>query len=323
MTYLRNIILPFMLALAFAGCTQDEAETVMPDEIKITLNVSAMDTPGEISSKSTTPEPGESTMKNLYIMFYPMGTYDEPPVFFYSETGEIDGSTWSKTFKTTEMPKLAPHTEYNVVVLANIVTTAILAEITENTTLGDLESVKLIWNIETQSDPWTIPFTNYVYDRNTYITYTTGRLGELKIDLKRMVSRLDIFIDNQISAQNLQLVMARESPAIAFPALLVGASFNNTPRPATVISEGYYRFYLFPVPGQDSDPVRIYLKGMTSAGKPIFHMIDVMPNGSTEIKRNCIYKLTLTLKEDSQTKASKLITQPLVYEGSDSLQQIN
>lgn len=286
MTYLRNIILPFMLLLAFAGCTQDEVETVAPGEIRFTLNVPALNMPGELPSKSVSPEPGESTISNVYLLFYEQSASDaDRPIFFYSQTGLSNENNWSKTFKTTEMAGLKPHIGYDVYALASPPSS--VSAPTESTTKAML--LTLEENLTDQNvSSWAISFSGQS-------AYTTGRLGEQTINLKRTVARLDIILDNQIGAQNLSLTMVKEPSSVFYLKNNTGSSLTSSNRTASTTAAGDYRFYLYEHTA-GSDPVRIYLNGTTPAGRPIFHLIDLQHNGSSEIKRNHIYKIALTLK---------------------------
>lgn len=204
MTYLRYIILPFLLLLSFASCTQEEAGTDVAGEVRLTLDI-----PGAILSKSVAAETGESTITNVYLLFYPQEATDsDKPAFFCSQTGLSAEGSWSKTFKTTEMPQLEPYVTYDVYALASLPSG--VSAPTEGTTKATL--LALQENLTDQNTAsWAISFSGQS-------TYTTGTLGELKIDLKRTVARVDITIDNQtsMSMQNITLTLAKEPSSVFY-----------------------------------------------------------------------------------------------------------
>lgn len=287
MTYLKNIILPFLLLLSFAGCTHDEAETIVPGELRLTLNIPTLNMFGALPTKSTPAESGESTITNVYLLFYEQSATDtDVPVFFYAETGlHVEGS-WNKTFKTTEMPKLKPHTSYDVYALASLPSG--VSAPTAKTTKGTLLSLQE--NLTDQPADWIISFSGKS-------AYTTGTLGELKIDLKRTVARLDITIDNRMSAQDISFTLEKEPSFGFYLKDKTDSPLSKSKRKSTTIKENEkYRFYLYEHTA-GSDTVRMYLRGMTPAGKPIFQIILFQHDGSIDIKRNNIYNISLTLQD--------------------------
>ncbi|WFE84396.1 hypothetical protein [Parabacteroides chongii] len=287
MTYLRYIFLSFLLLLSFASCTQDEAGIVVPGEIRLTLNI-----PGAVLSKSLDSEAGESTITNVYLLFYPQGAADtDAPVFFYAQTGlNAESGSWSKTFKTTEMPQLEPHVTYDVYALASLPDGVIPpTATTTKATLLDMQEKLTDQNASSR----VISFSGTS-------TYTTGTLGEQIIDLKRTVARFDITLDNQTSAQNITLTLIEEPSSVFYLKDKTESPLTNSNQPASNIAGNRYRFYLYEHT-TGSRPVRIYVSGTTLGGEPISHYIAVQPDGSSEIKRNYIYNITLTLFENDIT----------------------
>lgn len=287
MTYLKNILLPFLLLLPFAGCTQDEAETIIPGEIRLILNIPTLNMVGALPSKSISADSGESTITNVYLLFYQQDAADtDAPLFFYAETGLNAEGSWNKMFKTTEMPQLEPNIKYDVYALASLPSG--VSAPTAATTKAALLSLQE--NLTDQTTDWVISFSGTS-------TYTFGTLGELKIDLKRTVARLDIFIDNRMSAQDISFTLEKEPSFGFYLKDKTDSPLTKTKRKSTMIKENEkYRFYLYEHTA-GSDPVRIYLRGMTPAGKPIFQIIQFQHDGSTDIKRNNIYNINLTLQE--------------------------
>lgn len=279
MTYLRNIILPFLLLLSFVGCTQDEAENVVPGEIRLTLNIA-----GALPSKSITADEGESKITNVYLLFYKTGAGDgDTPAYFYSQTEmDLDGS-WSNKFNMADMPKFEANANYDIYALASLPTDEVPTETTTKETLLTLQEKR----------------AERVISFSGMSTYTPGK-QEITISLKRTVARLDITIDNIMDAKDLSLTMAKEPSSVFYLKEQTENTITDSNRQATQ-TNGRYRFYLYEHIA-DSHPVWIYFRGTTKEeGKPIFHLIEVKPEGSSQIKRNHIYNLTLTLREGDIT----------------------
>lgn len=279
MTYLRNIILPFLLLLSFVGCTQDEAENVVPGEIRLTLNIA-----GALPSKSITADEGESKITNVYLLFYKTDAGNgDMPAYFYSQTEMDSNGSWSNKFNMADMPKFEANANYDIYALASLPTDEVPTENTTKETLLTLQERR----------------TERAISFSGMSTYTPGT-QKITISLKRTVARLDITIDNIMDAKNLSLTMVKEPSSVFYLKEQTENTITDSDRQATLTNRRY-RFYLYEHIA-DSHPVWIYFRGTTKEeGKPIFHLIEVKPEGSSQIKRNHIYNLTLTLREGDIT----------------------
>lgn len=286
MKYFRYILLPFLSLLALAGCTRDEVQMEKTGEVRLSLNI-----PGTIQSKSTTTNPGESTISNVYILFYAQGATDtEKPAFFHSATGLSNTeNTWSKVFKTTDMSNLVVNATYDVYALASLPdgVTAPTATTTKAKLLNLQEEISM-----QAINAWKISFSGTT-------TYTTGT-PEVSIELKRTVARLEISVENNTSSTNMQLLLAKAPASTFYLEKSTTSTLTNCNRKITGTSGTSYRCYLYENPA-GSDPVVLQLMGTTKAGLTIFYSIEVKPSNSSEIIRNTSYEVSIRLHEDDIT----------------------
>lgn len=287
MKYFRYILLPFLLLLAFTGCTRDEVQMEKTGDVRLSLNI-----PETIQSKSTTVYSGESTISNVYILFYEQGAGDTAePAFFHSATGLSLETTWSESFKTTgEMSNLVANTTYDVYALASLPNG--VTQPTASTTKAALLNLQEEMTKQT-INAWKISFSGTA-------TYTTGTLGEVPIELKRTVARLEINVVNNTSSSNLKLSLAKAPASTFYLKPATASTLTDCNTEITGISSTSYRCYLYENP-TSSNPVVLFLTGTTRAGKPISYSIEVKPGNSSEIVRNTSYNVTIQLREGDIT----------------------
>lgn len=285
MKYFRYILLPFLLLLTLAGCTRDEVQMEKTGDVRLSLNI-----PETIQSKSTTIYPGESTISNVYILFYAQGAADSAePAFFHSATGLNLENNWSKSFKTTEMSNLEANTTYEVYALASLPDGVTL---TASTTKGDL--LNLQEEISKQTiNAWKISFSGTA-------TYRTGTLGEVPIELKRTVARLEINVENHTSSSNLKLWLAKAPASTFYLKPATTSTLTDCNKEIGNISSAPFRCYLYENPA-NSAPVVLQLAGTTQAGETISYSVEVKPDNSSKIVRNTSYNVTIKLREGDIT----------------------
>lgn len=286
MKYFKHITFPLFLLLTLAtACVREIAEDAPADGLKLTLNI-----PGATVSKASGNElAGESSIYNVYLLFYPKEGSDDTtlPVFFYKETGLTDKEIhWSHQFGEVHLAALEAGTAYDVFAFASLpdATTAP----TKTTTKGALMALteqQFERSVETPG----ISFTGKG-------SYTGGTAANLDIDLVRTVARIDITLVN--APQSLEGIVDNEPLTTFYQPDRGMTADKRTTQPLFKTGTDTYRCYVYEN-AADEAPVRVQFMSTNDVGGDLAYSVEVNAGtGKNEIKRNYIYRLTLTFRDE-------------------------
>ncbi len=282
MKYFQRTIQALFLLLLLVqtnACTDEESVGGAPGELRLTLGI-----PGATVTRATDALAGESTISNIYLLFYPAGSDDAAlPAFFYRNLKAEAIGVWTNTFRARDLAGLTSGTTYDVYALASL--PAGTEAPTSGTTKAAFKALE-----EKQFDRTDPAAPRISFSGKGSYTHDLSVATPLAIDLTRTVARFDITLPtasvgvkgNVANAPLYTRYQSGETPASAdrarFALMKTG---DNT-----------FRCYVYDNAAAD-EPVDleiIYGEHLYTAA--------VQPDGANTIKRNHIYNVTLTFEVD-------------------------
>lgn len=290
------ILLSFLLLCA---CNKEEViNHVNSGNIALKLNVLNSVPEKKTRGTDAIPELKESTISNVYIFFYEDGAAGtEKPVYFYEATGMSASGSWEKTF-IQSLTDLVNGTDYEVFALANIPLEKVSAptkEITKDELLALTEDIAT----NRATDGSDISFSGKSL-------FKCGTDSEVQIDLKRTVARLDITINKSAELGADWTIQAVEvsnenTNTLYFTDVVkngTGRTLDNG-QAWKVGDSNLYRYYTYEnestISKADQLFLLITLKNDKTSETKIYKVV-VNNAGNSQVERNYIYKVTLTLK---------------------------
>ena len=276
MRYFKLTIFTFILFLLFTACTDDDAKEGISGGFSLSLNI-----PGATLSRAVSPDAGESKITNVYLLFYAEdATDDEPPAFFYKESGLTGNVAWSHTFAERDLGKLTVGTAYDVYVLASLPDETVRP--TAVSTKADLLAMQEKQFERTADNP-CLSFTGQATH-----TYTAAPGEALPIELTRTVARMDITIEMPLPAS---ISLANASLYTYYqPGLGSVADGGRSAQLMTQTGEKTYRCYLYE--NADDDEA---IRADVTVDHQIYQ-IEIKPDGKNTIVRNWVYNVQLAIQ---------------------------
>ena len=306
MRNLKQIILVnALLVILLSGCAKDEKLMDVKEDLKgLTLNLTIPQIETGIS-RAVLPDAGESTLNNVYILFYAPG--DNMPTLFYSEQIKAEDS-WSHSFGVQSISKLKDGITYDVYVLANLSEDGSGVKVPTNSmsryNLLNLNDSRCY--CEDESD---ISFSGSgTFTKTPQIGVTEN--GTLTIALQRLMARIDIDLsgNTQMEGYSVESVWIENAPA--YSPFFVGGK-RKVGR--AVISEGnmigdFVRFYSLEnaasTLAEEQLTVGILLCDASGNIKVFRSQIE------DAIERNKIYQIQIEL-DLTTTRIGRMVLKPL------------
>lgn len=287
MKNIKQILSVLLVLLLVVSCSiEEDATDFKGSGINIELNVKSGDKT-LTRAEGTAPLDGESTISNVYLLFYETGVDNSAkPSLFYSESHISKEKLWMHTFTMNDFSLLEKDKVYDVYVMASLPDATIVP--TRETTKGDLLMLNEKQFQRTIDNP-RISFTGMG-------NYTGGTTDiTLSIDLVRVVARLDITFENLQEGIDIKPMILEAPIYTPYWTSGIQTSDDRATQQLMPVTSNTFRCYVY----ENSKD-----KGAMSL---IVSVPDQETGGTTEytgvinkeeqglIERNKIYKLTAVL----------------------------
>lgn len=289
-------IVSALILLSIGGCSQEEFVddgSSLINGVKVSLNIEGAS--NSLKSNSETLVDNESTISNLYLLFYKNGTAIRDVVeCFIPQTSLNNHGQWTGTL---ELPAIVSGQKYDVYAFANI-PQATASKLSATVTRGVVRGLAEELSARQDSLGRSISFS-------ATTTYTGGQKESLDIKVKRTVAKLQVGIDMSGLAGQWKLESVKVLNEMQKTSYI--GTNPTTPRVSSYNAfnvEGkdsvYYYLYENAESATEANQVKLQINIANETNDTRSYTAIVNKKGASKIVRNKIYKSKILLIEGSE-----------------------